>query len=92
MTNTLFAAPVYKTYGGLILGERYHPAGFAAPLALKDVRLTLAAAEASRVPMPFASLIRDRLLSLIAQEGEEIDWSAIALIAARNAGLGDRKA
>ena len=87
MTNTLFAAPVYKTYGGLISGEKYKPAGFAAPLGLKDVRLTLAAAEANRVPMPFASLIRDRLLTLIAQEGDDIDWSAMAKVAARSAGL-----
>jgi len=87
MTNTLFAAPVYKTYGGLIAAEKYHPAGFKAPLGLKDVDLTLAAAEAIRVPMPIASLVRDRLLALIAQEGDDIDWSAMALVAARNAGL-----
>lgn len=87
MTNTLFAAPVYKTYGGLIAAEKYKPAGFAAPLGLKDVRLTLAAAEANRVPMPFASLIRDRLLTLIAQEGDDIDWSAMAKVAAKSAGL-----
>lgn len=87
MINTLFAAPVYKTYGGLIVEERYRPAGFSAPLALKDVRLTLGAAEASRVPMPLASLVRDHLLALIAQEGEDIDWSAMARVAARNAGL-----
>jgi 3-hydroxyisobutyrate dehydrogenase-like beta-hydroxyacid dehydrogenase len=87
MTSTLFAAPVYKTYGGLIAQEKYHPAGFKAPLGLKDVRLTLAAAEANRVPMPIASLVRDRLLALIAQEGEDIDWSAMARIAAKSAGL-----
>jgi 3-hydroxyisobutyrate dehydrogenase-like beta-hydroxyacid dehydrogenase len=87
MTNTLFAAPVYKTYGGIIADEKYRPAGFKAPLGLKDIRLTLAAAEANRVPMPVASLVRDRLISLIAQDGEEIDWSAIALVAARDAGL-----
>ena len=87
MTNTLFSAPVYKTYGGLIAAEKYRPAGFAAPLALKDARLVLAAAEANRVPMPIASLIRDRLLSVIAQEGDDIDWSAMARAAARSAGL-----
>lgn len=87
MTNTLFAAPVYKTYGDLIAAEKYQPAGFKAPLGLKDIGLVLAAAGAQRVPMPVASLIRDRLIGLIAQEGEDIDWSAIALIAARNAGL-----
>ena len=32
------------------------PAGFAAPLALKDAKLVLAAAEANRVPMPVASV------------------------------------
>jgi 3-hydroxyisobutyrate dehydrogenase-like beta-hydroxyacid dehydrogenase len=87
MTNTLFAAPVYKTYGDLIAAEKYQPAGFKAPLGLKDIGLVLAAAGAQRVPMPVASLKRDRLIGLIAQEGEDIDWSAIALIAARNAGL-----
>jgi 3-hydroxyisobutyrate dehydrogenase-like beta-hydroxyacid dehydrogenase len=87
ITNTLFAAPVYKTYGGLIAGEKYKPAGFKAPLGLKDVRLVLAAAEQNRVPMAIASLVRDRLIALIAQEGEDIDWSAIAKMAARDAGL-----
>ena len=87
MTNTLFSAPVYKTYGSLIAAEKYRPAGFSAPLALKDARLVLAAAEANRVPMPIASLIRDRLLSVIAQEGDDIDWSAMARAAARSAGL-----
>jgi 3-hydroxyisobutyrate dehydrogenase-like beta-hydroxyacid dehydrogenase len=87
MTNTLFAAPVYKTYGGLIAGEKYKPAGFKAPLGLKDVRLVLAAGEQNRVPMAIASLVRDRLIALIAQEGEDIDWSAIAKMAARDAGL-----
>jgi 3-hydroxyisobutyrate dehydrogenase-like beta-hydroxyacid dehydrogenase len=87
ITNTLFAAPVYKTYGALIAGEKYKPAGFKAPLGLKDVRLVLAAAEQNRVPMAIASLVRDRLISLIAQEGEDIDWSAIAKMAARDAGL-----
>jgi 3-hydroxyisobutyrate dehydrogenase-like beta-hydroxyacid dehydrogenase len=87
MTSTLFAAPVYRTYGALIAGERYKPAGFGAPLALKDIRLTLGAAEAMRVPMPIASLVRDNLLAVIAQDGEDMDWSAMARIAARNAGL-----
>jgi 3-hydroxyisobutyrate dehydrogenase-like beta-hydroxyacid dehydrogenase len=87
LTGTLFSAPVYKTYGGFITQEKYRPAGFKAPLGLKDIRLTLAAAEAKRVPMPLASLVRDNLLALIAQDGEDIDWSAIARIAARNAGL-----
>ncbi|MEA2780843.1 MAG: hypothetical protein QOK29_2387 [Rhodospirillaceae bacterium] len=87
LTNSLFAAPVYKTYGGLIANEQYRPAGFRASLGLKDIRLALAAAEARSVPMPVASLIRDHYLALIAQGGEDLDWSALGLLAARNAGL-----
>src|SRR5206468_5519469 len=44
LTSTLFTAPAYKTYGGLIADEKFEPAGFAAPLGHKDIRLTLAAA------------------------------------------------
>jgi 3-hydroxyisobutyrate dehydrogenase-like beta-hydroxyacid dehydrogenase len=86
LTSTLFAAPVYKTYGGLIAARKFEPAGFAAPLGQKDVRLVLAAAEELRVPMPVASLLRDRLLTLLAQGGEDLDWSAIGALAAKDAG------
>jgi len=86
LTSTLFGAPVYKTYGGLIAGGVFEPAGFAAPLGQKDIRLTLAAAESLNVPMPIASLLRDRFLTLIAQGGENLDWSAIGKLAARDSG------
>jgi 3-hydroxyisobutyrate dehydrogenase-like beta-hydroxyacid dehydrogenase len=87
LTSTLFAAPVFKTYGGLIAAEQYSPPGFRAVLGLKDIRLALAAAEGQKVPMPVASLVRDHLLSLIAQGGADLDWSALGQLAARNAGL-----
>jgi 3-hydroxyisobutyrate dehydrogenase-like beta-hydroxyacid dehydrogenase len=87
LTSTLFAAPAYRTYGGLIAEQRFEPAGFAAPLGLKDLRLALAAADGLEVPMPMASLLRDRLLALMAQGGTNQDWSAIARLAARDAGL-----
>ena len=86
LASTLFAGPVYKNYGGMIADEKYEPAGFAAPLGQKDIRLTLAAAEALRVPMPLASLLRDRFLALMAQGGEKLDWSGIAKLAAKDAG------
>ncbi len=86
LTSTLFSAPVYKTYGGLIAEREFEPAGFAAPLGHKDIRLTLAAAETLRVPMPLASLLHDRFLSLLAQGGERLDWSAIAQLASKDAG------
>lgn len=87
LTSTLFNAPVYKTYGGLIADRKFQPAGFAAPLGQKDIRLALAAGEALNVPLPLASLLRDRFLNLLAHGGEELDWSAIGALAAKDAGL-----
>jgi 3-hydroxyisobutyrate dehydrogenase-like beta-hydroxyacid dehydrogenase len=87
LTSTLFAAPVYRNYGTLIANERFEPAGFAAPLGHKDIRLTLAAAEQLRVPMPVASLLRDRFLRLLAEGGDGLDWSAIGGLASKDAAI-----
>ena len=86
LTSTLFAAPIYKTYGGLIADGKFEPAAFAAPLGEKDIRLALAAAEQLRVPMPLASLLHDRFLRLLANGGDKLDWSAIGQLAAKDAG------
>src|SRR5271167_2903318 len=87
LTGTLFSAPVYKTYGGLIAEEKYEPAGFKMALGLKDIRLALAAADAQAVPMPVASLVHDHFLAGVAQGQGDSDWSALARLAAANAGL-----
>ena len=89
LTSTLFDAPIYKTYGALIRSGRFAPPGFAAPLGQKDIRLLLAAAEDLRVPMPLASLLRDRFLTLLANGGEGLDWSAIGRLAASDAGIAE---
>jgi 3-hydroxyisobutyrate dehydrogenase-like beta-hydroxyacid dehydrogenase len=89
LTATLFNAPIYKTYGTLIADKKFKPAGFAAPLGLKDARLALAAGESLRVPLPLANLVRDRFLRLLARGDETIDWSAISMLAAEDAGLGE---
>lgn len=86
LTSTLFGAPIYKTYGTLIADEKFSPPGFAAPLGLKDVRLTLAAGDDLRVPLPLASLLRDRYLTLLANGGDNLDWSAIGGLPAKDAG------
>src|SRR6204780_3814073 len=82
LTSTLFNVPLYKNYGGLIVERKFEPAGFAAPLGLKDIGLTLAAAGELQVPMPVASLLHDRLLTLVARGGAALDWSAIASLSA----------
>lgn len=87
LTSTLFNSPIYKTYGTLAVEKKFQPAGFLAPLGLKDVRLALQAAESLRVSLPLADLVRNRLLTLLANGGESLDWSAISQLAARDAGL-----
>jgi 3-hydroxyisobutyrate dehydrogenase-like beta-hydroxyacid dehydrogenase len=87
LTGTLFDSPVYRTYGAILVGEKFKPAGFAAPLGLKDMRLAAQAADHLRVPMPLLSVLRDHLLQTIAQDGEDIDWSAIGRSIGKNAGL-----
>ncbi|HUE43262.1 MAG TPA: NAD(P)-dependent oxidoreductase [Candidatus Sulfotelmatobacter sp.] len=87
LTSTLFNAPVYKVYAGLIVEGNYDNVGFALPLGLKDTRLVLQAAEAKSVPMPIASVIRDRFLTAMARGNSNKDWSALGLIAAEDAGL-----
>ncbi|WP_114391591.1 NAD(P)-dependent oxidoreductase [Oleisolibacter albus] len=86
LTNTLFAAPVYKGYGGQIAESRYEPAGFKLTLGLKDVRLALEAGEGRAVPLPLASLLRDGFLDAIAHGDGAKDWAALARVAQRRAG------
>ncbi|HEY6519100.1 MAG TPA: NAD(P)-dependent oxidoreductase [Roseiarcus sp.] len=87
LTSTLFSAPAYKTYGTLIADQKYEPAGFKMSLGLKDIRLALAAADKLATPMPVASLVHDQFLSGVARGEGDADWSALARLAAGNAGL-----
>jgi 3-hydroxyisobutyrate dehydrogenase-like beta-hydroxyacid dehydrogenase len=86
-TSTIFTAPVYKIYGGLILEGKHEPAGFAAKLGFKDIRLVLEAAESAAVPMPMASVVRDRFVTAIARGNADKDWSVLGRLAAEDAGL-----
>ena len=85
LTSTLFTAPLYKIYGGLIASRKFEPAGFTVPLGQKDIRLALEAAEALHVPLPLGSLLRDRFLTLRAHGGDHLDWAAVGSLAAKDA-------
>jgi 3-hydroxyisobutyrate dehydrogenase-like beta-hydroxyacid dehydrogenase len=87
LTNSFFDGKVHKIYGGKIVDERYTPPGMTAPLAVKDLRLALAEAEREAVPMPAASLVHDRLVAMTARGWQGLDWSALGLLAAVDAGL-----
>jgi 3-hydroxyisobutyrate dehydrogenase-like beta-hydroxyacid dehydrogenase len=86
-TNTLFAAPVFTTYGRLILERDFEPAKFKLKLGLKDVRLALAAGEAAEVPLPIASVLRDSFLDAVAHGAADKDWAAMSQVSFRRAGL-----
>jgi 3-hydroxyisobutyrate dehydrogenase-like beta-hydroxyacid dehydrogenase len=90
VNGALFNSPLYANYGNLIASEKYEPAGFRMRLALKDARLVLEAGDAVSVPLPLASMLRDHLLTGVANGKGDTDWSAVAQLAAENAGLGKR--
>jgi 3-hydroxyisobutyrate dehydrogenase-like beta-hydroxyacid dehydrogenase len=86
ITSTMFGGRAHKIYGDKIARQNY-AAGFVLPLVLKDVRLALAEAEKAGVPMPSVGVVRDRLITGIARGYGELDWTALGLIAAEEAGL-----
>ncbi len=79
-------SPMYEPYGEPILQHHFEPE-FRVPLALKDVELSLDAGKDLAVPLPLISLLRDHLLAAIAAGDGDLDWSAISLVAQREAGL-----
>jgi 3-hydroxyisobutyrate dehydrogenase-like beta-hydroxyacid dehydrogenase len=86
LTNTMFGGRAHKIYGARILAKRYAP-GFRLPLALKDVRLALAEADSAGAPMPSVDVVHERMVTGIARGYADLDWTALGLIAAEEAGL-----
>lgn len=87
VVNSVFHVPIYRIYAGLIGNATFEPPGFDLILGLKDAKLALEAGEDAHVPLPFASVLRDNYLDAIAHGDAGADWSAIAKVAARRAGL-----
>jgi 3-hydroxyisobutyrate dehydrogenase-like beta-hydroxyacid dehydrogenase len=86
ITNTLFASPSYKRYGGFIASNSYEP-GFKLTLGLKDVNLALEAATEKRMILPAAEIVRENMMQAIEQGLGAKDWSIVAKITRRRAGL-----
>jgi 3-hydroxyisobutyrate dehydrogenase-like beta-hydroxyacid dehydrogenase len=80
-------SPLHAGYANQIADRKFDPPGFRLALGLKDVRLVMQIAEASDTPMPLASLLRDRWVSALAKGRGDLDWAAIALNVAEDAGL-----
>jgi 3-hydroxyisobutyrate dehydrogenase-like beta-hydroxyacid dehydrogenase len=86
LTGTMFGGRAHRIYGDRIVDQHYAP-GFVMPLALKDVRLALAEAADAGAPMPSVGVVRDRMLTGIVRGYANLDWTALGLIAAEEAGL-----
>lgn len=83
----MFNHPVLQEYATRTHTRNFDEVGFDLPSALKDVQLILQASTDTRVILPYASLIREKLLTAIANGMEGKDWSAIYEVARMNAGL-----
>jgi 3-hydroxyisobutyrate dehydrogenase-like beta-hydroxyacid dehydrogenase len=87
VNNALFNSPLYANYGGAVVREQFDPPGFTLRLGFKDLRMVQQAAESAAVPMPLAGVLRDRFLAALARGEGDLDWAAMARIAAVQAGL-----
>jgi 3-hydroxyisobutyrate dehydrogenase-like beta-hydroxyacid dehydrogenase len=85
--KTLFKCPIYQHWGQLVAEKRHTSVVLRMGLGLKDLNLVLSTAGEVKVPMPVASLVRDRLLAGLAKGREQMDWSAFALGVLDEAGL-----
>lgn len=86
ITNTILSSPSYKRYGGYIARNTYEP-GFKLTLGLKDVNLALEAAKTKGAVLPAAEIVRENMLEAIEQGFGSKDWSVLAKMARRRAGL-----
>ena len=85
--QTIFSCPIYQNYGRILADRAFEPAGFKLELGMKDVRLVREVAEDAMVPMPLADLLHARLLAGLANGRGELDWTAMELSTAGDAGL-----
>ncbi len=76
--GTIFDGAIHKVYGPPIAERRHRPAGFAAPLGLKDMRLAGEAAAAVGAKLPLLDLVRAHLTETVATEGSDVDVTALA--------------
>ena len=87
ITSTMFAAPIFKTYGSILASGKLPDPGFKLSLALKDMNLALNAGETAQVAMPVVSVLRDRLLVNMAKGRGDLDATVLQQSVREDAGL-----
>lgn len=79
---------ILDLHGQRILERNYTP-GFRVRLHEKDLQIALAAGRAYGVPLPATGLVHEALVALMAQQGGDLDHSALARFVQHLAGLAD---
>lgn len=77
IVNSLFASPVYNTYGKMMINEQFDPAGFKLKLGLKDVNLMIDAANEVSTELPIATLAQSHYSYAIEKGWGDLDWAGI---------------
>lgn len=77
-TSTLFPGRIYESYGEIIAGRTYRPAGFTTALGKKDLMLALDSAHEVDVPLPIGDLLRGIFDAALAAGHADDDWAVIA--------------
>ena len=85
--QTLFGHPGLQGYAARMRERRYDDVGFDLLGGLKDVQLILDASTEARAPLPFASILHDRVLTAVAHELGAKDVSVAYEITRMAAGL-----
>ncbi|MCC8193689.1 MAG: NAD(P)-dependent oxidoreductase [Deltaproteobacteria bacterium] len=87
ISNAMFACPMVRNYGRILLDGEFDTAGFTAELGAKDVRLIRDAARMSETPMPLAAVLEERFTRILARGWDAKDWTVVARCQREDAGL-----
>jgi 3-hydroxyisobutyrate dehydrogenase-like beta-hydroxyacid dehydrogenase len=87
MSETIFGCPIYQNYGRDILARKFSPPGFKLELGAKDIGLVMSNGTQTHTPMPVASLLNERFQAGLAKGRGDLDWMAIAMDVATDAGV-----
>ncbi len=83
----VFDRPGLRNYAAAMRDRNFDDAGFELSTGFKDVQLMIEAATDSKAPLPYAELIRSKMLTLLAKGLEKKDWAVLAEVARADAGL-----
>ncbi len=77
ITETIFGAPVYSIYGGMMAEHSYLPPACPPAIGIKDMHLALDAAAAGGNDMPLARLVAEHLDDAVSKGFAGHDWSVL---------------